>query len=183
MPVHSDARFQLLIQYRDGRCSLLSEWGVQVSSPWPSLFVVVCFILDTTNSTPFSVRTSPIARGARTDGAAASGWLCAAPPRGCRHAEPELHRRYRCRGRPGHFRAQPPPSSNLCWPPSRLLPCARLCMPRARGARIELTSRPPPQGNSDPIFGSYDDHEHGGVLGGGDYGPGNGEPLGTLWSP
>mmetsp|Transcript_31914 Transcript_31914/g.77187 ORF Transcript_31914/g.77187 Transcript_31914/m.77187 type:complete len:88 (-) Transcript_31914:342-605(-) len=39
------------------------------------------------------------------------------------------------------------------------------------------------QGNSDPIFGTTDDHDQWGVYGYGDYGPGNGETMGDLWNP
>eukprot|EP00290_Baffinella_frigidus_P021605 CAMPEP_0180251682 /NCGR_PEP_ID=MMETSP0987-20121128/38570_1 /TAXON_ID=697907 /ORGANISM="non described non described, Strain CCMP2293" /LENGTH=68 /DNA_ID=CAMNT_0022220245 /DNA_START=20 /DNA_END=226 /DNA_ORIENTATION=- len=39
------------------------------------------------------------------------------------------------------------------------------------------------QGNSDCIFTTCDDHDTYGVLGSGDQGPGNGEPMGTLIDP
>jgi hypothetical protein len=39
------------------------------------------------------------------------------------------------------------------------------------------------QGNSDAIYGSHDDHDQYGIFGPGDYGPGNGEPMGDLWNP
>jgi len=39
------------------------------------------------------------------------------------------------------------------------------------------------EGNSTCIYDSCDDHDTYGVMGPGDYGPGNGEPMGDLWSP
>eukprot|EP00286_Rhodomonas_abbreviata_P024647 CAMPEP_0181298644 /NCGR_PEP_ID=MMETSP1101-20121128/5896_1 /TAXON_ID=46948 /ORGANISM="Rhodomonas abbreviata, Strain Caron Lab Isolate" /LENGTH=78 /DNA_ID=CAMNT_0023403687 /DNA_START=12 /DNA_END=248 /DNA_ORIENTATION=+ len=39
------------------------------------------------------------------------------------------------------------------------------------------------QGNSDCIFGDCDDHDTYGILGNGDYGPGNGDPMGEYWNP